>query len=210
MSKISKAQRNEQRRRAAIRRMRLQTFIAILIPVMDAWEVGLKGGGQLGSMSFKSIETDAKTARYVKMMLGKIRKARDAVVRVIGIDSFDVGKNFYVTADEKLQIVSNAVIQHLPENADRVDQMRVITYLTYMAFYDLRILTDDQRPEVKKLVSALGCLADYLIKPDSPLVMPMNKAYYATRTAVQGSDEVWYELDWETAPQEVWIKEHAA
>lgn len=180
-----KAQRNEERRREAIRRMRLHTFIALLIPIMDAWEIGLKGGGEKGKLSFKSIELPSAEARYVRMMSGKIAKARDAVVRMLGVDSFDVGMSFYRTADTKLQLVSNSVIKHLPEDGTRADQMRVITYIIYTALYDLRWLTEDQRPEVKRLVSVLGTLADHLIDRDSPLVHPMNRVYWETRDIMQ-------------------------
>lgn len=211
MAKKSKTQRDEERRQQAISRMRLHTFIALLIPVMDAWDVGLKGGGQIGSMKYQAVEVPKNEAHYVRMQAGKIDKARDAVVRVLGLASFEkTGKSFYATADDKLQAFSRAVVDYLPEDCTHADELRVLTYLLYMAFYDLRILTEDQRPEVKKLVSALGCLADYLIKPDSPLILPMNKAYYATRNAIQGYDTVWYDVNWDNAPQEVWFKEHAA
>jgi hypothetical protein len=152
---------------------------------MDAWDFGMKGGGQRGSMYFKPVEVDAKEARYIKMMSGKIGKARDAVVRMLGVDSFDMGMAFYRTADEKLQVVSHSVIKHLPEDGTRADQMRVITYIIYTAFYDLRWLTEDQRPEVKHLVSVLGTLADHLILRDSPLVHPMNRVYWETRDLIQ-------------------------
>jgi len=212
MSKGTKARRNEERRRQAVRRMRLQTFIALLIPIMEAWEFGLKGGGQHGSMTFKAVETDANTKRYVTMMNGKIKKARDAVVRVLGIESFDVGMSFYRTADEKLQVISNAAIKHLPEGAGREEQMRVITYLIYTAFYDLRILTDDTRPEVLKLVSTLGTLANHLIDRDSPLVHPMSYAYHETKDIMQEYPD-WSrggEIEWGESAQDKYEREKAA
>ena len=211
MSKKSKAQRDEERRQQAISRMRLHTFIALLIPVMDAWDIGLKGGGQVGSMKYQAVEIDKKEARYVRMQSGKVNKARDAVVRLLGLASFEkTARSFYATADDKLQKLSRAVMDYLPEDCSHADELRVLTYLLYTAFYDLRILTEDGRPEVKRLVSAFGCLADYLLPADSPLVLPMNKAYYATRQAMQGDDEIWYDVDRDNAPQENWIKEHAA
>lgn len=180
-----KAKRDEERRREAIRRLRLHTYIAILIPIMDAWLVGMAGGGKRGQLEFKSINVPPKIARYIKMQAGKINKARDSVVTMLGVKSFDVGMSFYRTADEKLQELSAACIKYLPLQADRYDQMCVMTYLIYTAFYDLRILTDDQRPEVKALVSALGALANHLIDRDSPLVHPMSYAYHETKDIMQ-------------------------
>lgn len=211
MSKKSKAQRDEERRKEAIRRLRLHTFIAILIPIMDAWEMGMKGGGQRGSMYFKPVEVDAKEARYIKMQSGKIKKAQDEVVRMLGVDSFDMGMGFYRTADEKLQTLSLSCIKHLPEDASRADQMRVMTYLIYTAFHDLRIITDDQRPEVKKLISALGALANHLIDRDSPLVHPMSWAYWETRDAMQEYPD-WTrggEVEWGPSEQTKYEREKA-
>lgn len=206
-----KAQRDEERRREAIRRLRLHTFIAILIPIMDAWEVGLKGGGKKGQMTFKSIEVEAKEARYIKMQMGKIAKARDAVVRMLGVDSFNVGMSFYRTADEKLQTLSLSCIKHLPADASRANQMRVMTYLIYTAIHDLRIITDDQRPEVRALWSALGTLANHLVGRDSPLVHPMSWAYWETRDAMQEYPD-WSrggEVEWGPSEQTKYEREKA-
>lgn len=206
-----KAQRDEERRKEAIRRLRLHTFIAILIPIMDAWEMGMKGGGQRGSMYFKPVEVDAKEARYIKMQSGKIKKAQDEVVRMLGVNSFNVGMSFFRTADEKLQAISNAVIKHLPADASRADQLRTITYIIYTAFHDLRIITDDQRPEVKKLISALGALANHLIDRDSPLVHPMSWAYWETRDAMQEYPD-WSrggEVEWGESEQTKYEREKA-
>ena len=209
---MSKKDRDEARRREAIRRLRLHTFIAILIPIMDAWEVGLKGGGQRGSMYFKPVEVDAKEARYIKMQSGKIKKAQDEVVRMLGVSSFNVGMSFFRTADTKLQLVSNSVIKHLPVDASRADQLRTITYIIYTAFHDLRILTDDQRPEVKKLISVLGALANHFIDRDSPLVHPMSWAYWETRDAMQEFPD-WTrggEVEWGPSEQDLYEKAKAA
>lgn len=163
-------------------------------------------------MTFKPVEVDAKEARYIKMMSGKIGKARDAVVRMLGVDSFDLGMSFFRTADEKLQVISNAVIKHLPADTSRADQLRTITYIIYTAFHDLRILTDDQRPEVKKLISALGTLANHLIDRDSPLVHPMSWAYWETRDAMQEYPD-WTrggEVEWGPSEQTLYERGKAA
>jgi hypothetical protein len=60
-----------------------------------------------------------------------------------------------------------------------------MTYLIAAAFHDLRIITQDLRPEVKRLATAIESLANYLIKPDSHLIQPMSNAYWETRDVVQ-------------------------
>ena len=210
--KVSKAQRNEERRREAILRLRLHTFIAILIPIMDAWELGMKGGGKKVQMEYKAIEVPPKVASYIKMMSGKINKARDEVVRLLGVESFDVGMAFYRTADDKLQEISAACIKHLPEDAGRYDQMRVMTYLIAAAFHDLRIITQDLRPEVKRLAAAIEGLANYLIKPDSHLVQPMSNAYWETRDVMQEFPD-WTcggVIEWGPSEQDKYLQERAA
>ena len=208
MSKKTKAARNEVRQRAARNRMRLHTFIALLIPVMDAWDIGMKGGGKIGDIRFKPLDVPREEARFLKMELPKVAKARDAVVRELGIASFDVGKNFYATADGKLQVISEAVVEALPAEASHTDSLRALTYIVYAALWDLVALTDDSRPSVQKLVSAVGRIANYILPASSSLVLPMNAAYYATRNMMQENPE-WYEVDWSNAPQEVWIEAHA-
>lgn len=204
---FSKMGRDAERKKAAQKRMRLHTIIAILIPIMDAWEVGLKGGGTVKQMSFKPLELPRKDAVFLKLELPKLEKARDAVVRELGSASFNVGKNFYRTADEKLQAMSEAVVEACPAEASHTDIMRVLTYLVYTALWDFATLTEDERLSVQHLISAFGRIANHLLPADDPLIMPMNKAYYATRDMMQEAPE-WYEVDWDKAPQEVWLKAH--
>lgn len=199
MSKGTKAKRNEERRQTALARMRLHTFIALLIPTMDGWIVGLNGGGRKGNMEYRAVELPEKERRYFKMQSAKINKARDAVVHMLGLKSFDIGKNFYMTADFKLTKISESILRNIPEGANHTDEMRMLLYIIYAAFHDLRILTDDRRPEVGKLCAAVGALANYLLPNDSPLLLPMNKVYYETRDILQESPE-WYEVDWENDP----------
>lgn len=182
-----KQMRNEKRRLAAIRRDRLKTFIVMLIPTMMAWKIGMNGGGQDGSIYYHSIKVTPRQKSYIAMQIGRIDKARDALVRnVISLEAFqNVGKNFYATADEKLQLIAQGIVAELPEEEDHFQQMVVLTYILYCAFYDYAALENDQRPELKKLVNLLGTLSNYLLPEDSQLVDIMNSVYWATREYLQ-------------------------
>lgn len=199
MSKITKAQRNEERRQAAMIRMRLHTLVAILIPTMDGWIIGLNGGGRKGNMEYRAVELPEKERRYFRMQSAKINKARDAVVRLLGLKSFDIGQNFYITADAKLTKISESILRNIPEGSNHTDEMRVLLYIIYAALHDLRILSDDKRPEVGKLCAAVGALANHLLPNESHLLLPMNKVYYETRDLIQENPE-WYDVDWENDP----------
>lgn len=196
------------RQAAARRRMRLHCFIALLIPIMDGWRLGIKGGGLSGKNSeikYAPVDVTDKEKSYIRMQMGQIDKARDAVVRMLGIASFEqVGQQFYHTADEKLQAVTNAIFKFLPETATHTDNLRVLTYIIATAFHDLRMLTVDERPELRKLCSVLEQFGNHLLPVDSPLLLPMNGVYWSTRDMMQESPASWYDadLDWDTGPTE--------
>lgn len=181
-----KARKEAARKERAIRRMRLQTFIALLIPVMQGWILGVKGGGQDGPLYYNAVEVTPAQKRYIIMQAGRINKARDALVHnCMGIEAFDTGKAFYRTADEKLQDVSARIVEALPEWQTHFDQLSVLTYVLYCAFYDYAALEDDTRTELRKLVQVLGQLANHLLPAGSPLCGPMNTVYWATRDDLQ-------------------------
>ena len=120
------------------------------------------------------------------MQAGRINKARDALVHnCMGIEAFDTGKAFYRTADEKLQDVSARIVEALPAEQTHFDQLAVLSYVLYCAFYDYAALEDDTRTELRKLVQVLGQLANYLLPAKSPLCGPMNQVYWATRDDLQ-------------------------
>ena len=206
---LSKNERKQLKRQAAARRrMRLHCLIALLIPIMDGWRIGIRGGGLSGKNSeirYAPVDVTDKEKSYVRMQIGQIDKARDAVVRMLGIASFEqVGQQFYHTADEKLQAVTNAIFKYLPEKSTHTDNLRVLTYIIATAFHDLRLLTDDERPEVKRLCRVLEQFGNHLIPCDSPFLLPMNGVYWSTRDMMQENPAEWYDdgLDWDTGPTE--------
>lgn len=207
-----KQKRNEKRRLAAIKRDRLKTFIAILIPTMVAWKIGMNGGGNDGPLYYSPIEVTSRQKQYISMQIGRIDKARDALIRkVISLEAFEkVGKNFYETADEKLQNIALKIVNILPEEQTHFDQTAVLTYILYCAFYDYAALENDNRPELKKLINLLGTLADYIMPEDSPLVDPMNAVYWSTREELQQTKDFTDGGRIEWLPSELEKKRNAA
>ena len=207
-----KQMRNEKRRLAAIRRDRLKIFIVMLIPTMMAWKIGMNGGGQDGSIYYHSIKVTPRQKSYIAMQIGRIDKARDDIVRnVISLDAFkNVGKNFYATADEKLQLIAERIVAELPEEEDHFQQMVVLTYVLYCALYDYAALENDKRTELKKLVNLLGTLSNYLLPEDSTLIEPFNIVYWSTREDLQQTKDFTDGGRIEWLPSELEKKRNAA
>ncbi len=200
-----KAEKEARRREKAIRRMRLQTFIALLIPVMAGWQIGLKGGGYDGFIRYNAIEADPKERRYILMQCGRINKARDGLVQeCMGLEAFNVGKSFYRTADDKLQHLAELIVDSLPSSQTHYQQMVCLTYIIYCAFYDYAALEGDTRPELKKLITALAAFANHVLPAGSPLCAPFNRVYWATRDDLQANPD-WTRggtLEWELGEDE--------
>ena len=185
-----KAEKEAARREMAIRRMRLQTFIAILIPVMAGWQIGVKGGGKDGYIYYNPVEVTPAQRRYILMQIGRITKARDTFVReCMGLEAFNVGKSFYRTADDKLQHLAELIVDSLPSSQTHYQQMVCLTYIIYCAFYDYAALEADDRPQLRRLISALGALANHVLTTGSPLCAPFNRVYWATRDDLQASPD---------------------
>lgn len=181
-----KAEKEAKRHAQAIRRMRLQTFIALLIPVMAGWQIGVKGGGKDGYIYYNPVEVTPAQRRYILMQLGRINKARDTLVReCMGLEAFAVGKAFYRTADEKLQHIAELIVDALPESQTHYQQMVCLTYIIYCAFYDYAALEADDRPQLKHLISVLGSFANHVLTTGSTLCAPFNRVYWATRDDLQ-------------------------
>ena len=181
-----KAERDAARRAEAMRRMRLQTFICMLIPLLNGWTIGLKGGGYDGYVRYNAIDAAPKERRYILMQCGRISKMRDALIRASGIDSFRrVGNSFFEDVDRKLVGIAEKIIESLPEEQTHFEQTVLLTYIIYAAFHDYAALEDDRRPELKNLVSAMKAIANHLIPAGSPLCGPLNAVYWATRDDLQ-------------------------
>lgn len=201
-----KAERDAARRADAMRRMRLQTFICILIPLLNGWTIGLKGGGQDGYVRYNAIEAEPKERRYILMQCGRISKLRDALIRASGIDSFrGVGNSFFEDVDRKLVGIAEKIIAALPEEQTHYEQTAVLTYIIYAAFHDYAELENDRRPELKNLVSAMEAMANHLIPAGSTLCGPLNAVYWATRDDLQQTTD-WTlggTLNWQPSEDEL-------
>lgn len=181
-----KAEKEAARREGAIRRMRLQTFIALLIPVMAGWQIGVKGGGKDGYIYYNPVEVTPAQKRYILMQAGRINKARDTLVReCMGLEAFNVGKSFYRTADDKLHHLAELIVDALPSSQTHYQQMVCLTYIVYCAFYDYAALEGDTRTQLKHLIAVLGAFANHLLPAGSPLCGPLNAVYWATRDDLQ-------------------------
>ena len=187
-----KARKEAARKEKAIRRMRLQTFITLLIPAMQSWIIGLKGGGFDGYIRYNAIEAPTQNEkRYIVMQVGRINKARDTLVReCMGLEAFKASGNaFFATADKKLMSIEEKIINALPEDQTHYEQTAVLTYIIYAAFYDYSFLENDKRPQLKHLISVIGCLANHIIPAGSMLCAPLNAVYWATRDDLQANPD---------------------
>ena len=186
-----KAEKEARRREMAIRRMRLQTFIALLIPVMQGWIIGLKGGGYDGYIRYNAIEAAPKEKKYILMQAGRINKARDTLVReAMGLEAFKAAGNaFFATADKKLMSIAEKIVSSLPDTQTHYEQTAVLTYILYCAFYDYAALEADDRPQLKHLISVLGTFANHVLPAGSPLCAPFNRVYWATRDDLQANPD---------------------
>ena len=201
-----KARKEAARKERAIRRMRLQTFIALLIPVMIGWRIGINGGGYEGKFYYNKIEVSPKEKKYISMQIGLINKTREILVHeCLGIQSFYTGQSFYETANDKLKHISELIVEALPDSQTHYDQMVVLTYIIYAAFHDYAELEDDRRNPLKQLVSALKALANHLIPAGSPLCGPLNDVYWKTRNDLQQTTD-WTlggTLNWQPSEDEI-------
>lgn len=180
-----KAERDAARRAEAMRRMRLQTFICMLIPLLNGWTFGLKGGGYDGYVRYNAIDAEPKERKYILMQCCRISKLRDALIRATGIDSFRAGNAFFQDVNSKLVGVAEHIINVLPEEQTHFEQTVLLTYIIYAAFHDYAALEDDHRPALKDLISSMKAMANHLIPAGSPLCGPLNAVYWATRDDLQ-------------------------
>ena len=181
-----KAARDAARRSEAMRRMRIQTFVCMLIPLLNGWTFGLKGGGNDGYVRYNAIDAEQKERRYILMQCGRISKLRDALIRASGIEYFRrVGNSFFEDVDRKLVGIAEKIIAALPEDQTHYDQTVLLTYIIYASFHDYAELENDRSQALKDLISSMKALANHLIPAGSPLCGPLNAVYWATRDDLQ-------------------------
>ena len=209
--KISKAQRDEERRREAIKRNRLKHLLGLLLHVQVSWEHGFIGGGKAWGASYAPVELKGGRLGMAKILWAKLNTAR--------INLFDAynfhsefqrsGKAFYQDGDKVITNLSLEIIKALPEEASYTDGLVVLTYLCHAFLHDLRILEDDNRIELLMLDKALASFANWLLPQDSPLVKPLNVVYAAQRDTVLCSPD-WTRggtLEWGESEQDKYEKE---
>lgn len=211
---ISKRERDEARRREALRKTRWLRLVGILLHLELAWGYGLRGGGRAGVVRYHALEMEPKRNSVAKMMLGRLIKARQAYMdRIDGGGKLErMDRKFFEQSDKEMTEISIEVIKALPEEASSTEALIVLTYVVYAIMHDYRVLHEDDLPELKRMMSAFGSFADWLLPRESPMVEAMNRAYFAVRDEMLGHPD-WTcggELVWLESEQEKWLREREA
>jgi hypothetical protein len=186
-------------------------LVALLIAIEPAWKYGLEGGKVFKDKknvftTYAPVEADPKNKTYILLQLGKITKRAGAVINKYHILDAEKKEETFQRVGGKLGLMSKAIDEALPHGS-QYEHMVILTYLLYANFYDMVILHEVAEIEMKNLVTEIGILANHLLPQTSPLVMPMNQAYYKTRELVLERHE-FYSVDWENAPQEIYFQAH--
>lgn len=215
--------RERRRQRRAMRHKRILLFTALLATALVGLQQGVKGGGvvQTESQGMDSsvyrvspMHFSVKERHYVPMMLGRIEKAHEAVMILLGYENFNpmnpFNLSFYQKVSSTFTSLNSRIEKALPAYYRAKDVLVIFTYIIYCAMYDYAALENDTRPELKKLINLLGTLADYLIPEDSPLVDPMNTVYWATREELQQTTDFTCGGRIEWLPSELEKKRNAA
>lgn len=194
-------------------KMCLHHFLALSVVFENAWLYGLAGGGVEAKTTYSPVKLEPSLAKYVVNQWGKIVKWRYAYVQSLGgTKIFEQGsRGFYRDADEKLHLIEDATVEAWP-NGTREDYLIMQTYLLSAAIYDWIILHDVHCAPLRRFEQSLSALADRLILPDSPLVQPMNAAYWKTRDAWQQFPD-WTRggtLEWGESEQDKYERERVA
>ena len=208
---MTKRERDEQRRIDAIRRMRLMHLCGMLLHIQVSWEHGFVGGGQAWGAKYAPVDLAGGRLGMAKILWHKLNKARMDMFDAFGMaKEFEkCGKSFFRDSDNAITNLNLEVIRALPPEASYTEGLICSTYLVYAMLHDLRILENDQRPELEKLVRAFGSFADWLLPKDSPLVEPMNKVYWACRDGILCTPD-WTrggELEWGESEQDKYLRE---
>lgn len=210
MSKKSKAQRDEERRREAVRKMCLHHFLALSVVFENAWINGLAGGGTEGKTYYMPVTLAPTLVKFASEQWQKIVKWRYRFIQSLGgTGEWErASKGFYRDTEAKLRMIEDATKKVWPDGT-REDYLIMQTYLLSCAIYDWRALNDDHRQPLRYMEQALNTLTDRLLPKDSPLVHPMSEAYWLTRDAWQEYPD-WTRggtLEWTPSEQELYERE---
>lgn len=188
-------------------------FLALSVIFESAWLHGINGGGSDKNAKYAAVNVDTRTAKFVREQWGKIVKWRYAFVQTLGgTDSWERGsRGFYRDAEQKLRAGEDATKAAWPDGT-REDYLVLQTYLLATAIHDWIALNDDHRRPLRYFSQTLMTFADRLLPADSPLVEPLNTAYFATRDIWQANPD-WTDggtLTWTPSAQELYQREPAA
>lgn len=210
---MSKVEKRAARMVELKRKMCLHHFLALSVVFENAWLYGLAGGGTVDRTRYTPVCIEPKLAVFVAEQWQKILKWRFKFVQSLGgTGCFErASKGFYRDAERKLHMIEEATRKAWPDGT-REDYLIMQTYLLSCAVYDWRALNDDHRQPLRYFEQALNTLADRLLPRESPLVWPMNEAYWSTRDAWQENPD-WTRggtLEWTPSEQELWLKQKEA
>ena len=151
--KISKAQRDEERRRDTMRRNRLKHLLGMLLHIQVSWEHGFKGGGKAWNMSYAPVELEGRRLGMAKILLAKLNTARIEFFekRQLEREFRRTGKSFFEDGDRAITDLGMEIIKALPEEASYTDGLICMTYIIHTLMHDLAILEDDNKIEIVKL-----------------------------------------------------------
>lgn len=179
-----KAQEQERRIRQARQRMRLHTFTALALMVLDNWK---KNDLLLADIN----NLPSNERRFLKMQIAKCFKATQVVVRMLH------KKEQWPSQSSTFFIDASAIFRDLlqrictspttPQMCRHMDVHSVLTYLIYAALYEWQSMEQDERKdteEVQYMIKIFGVLADHLIPNDSPFLQTMNDVFWATRNSL--------------------------
>lgn len=190
-----KEEKRAARQAAARRRLRLHTFCLILAHVIKAWHLGMQGGGVQAGITVPPIEPPQPLRRFIRQQCARVEKWHGLVMEQLLGESAPraMGTQFFSDACAKLQLVDRAAEAAAP-HASAYELLTMKTYLVCAAIHDLMIIDPACASyPLRMLRQVLGTLADKLLPPESPLILPMNWAYYQTRDVLQ-EDPTWPEF----------------
>ena len=208
---MTKRERDELRRIEGIRKRRLFHLLGMLLHIQVSWEHGFVGGGEAWGAKYAPVDLEGRMLGMAKIRWHGLNKTRMAFFEAYSMDkAFDkLGQKFFRDSNNAILNINLEVIRALPPEASYTEGLICSTYLVYAMLHDLRILENDQRPELEKLVRAFGAFADWLLSQDSPLVEPMNKVYWACRDGILCTPD-WTrggELEWCESEQDKYLRE---
>ena len=176
-----KAQEREHRQRQARQRVRLHTFTAMALMVLDKWNNNEYLRADIDGLP-------ANERRFLKMQIAKCLKVTRVVVRQLHDRQQWASPNsaFFQDASALFQdlLARICTAPATPELCRHMDIHSVMTYIIYAALYEWQYMeTDEQQDteEVQRMIASLGVLADHLITNDSPFLQTLNDVFWATR-----------------------------